>query len=138
MKHSLSLSFRSVASRNGVLNLASMAGVTDIPDWVSVEGGWPCPPGRSSGSESLRSFYNRSPIAQASKLEAPVLLLVGSEDLRVPKFQSIEYFHHLKSLGKDVRMNIYEDCHPLKELNVQANVMVNMALFFKEVEEKVQ
>ncbi len=125
-------------SLNGVKNLASMAGVTDIPDWVKVEGGWSCPPGRSAGSESLRLAYDRSPIAQASNLEAPVLLLVGSEDLRVPKFQSIEYFNHLKSLGKDVRMNIYEDCHSLRKCSVHPNVMVNTALFLKEVEDKMK
>lgn len=71
-----------------------------------------------------------SPTAHAEDIEAPVLLQVGTEDLRVPPTQGYELFHKLKVLGKKVDMDVYPDNHPLGKIPVAGNVMVSTALFF--------
>ena len=60
-------------------------------------------------------------------------LIPGKNDLRVPPDQGRELYHHLKSQGKEVYMNIYEDCHPLAKIPVHSDVLVNAALFFESV-----
>ena len=74
--------------------------------------------------------------------------IVGKNDLRVPPSQGIEYYHALKVVtllqlfwyfnlsfqarGKTVKMNLYDDNHPLGKVENDVNVMINAALFFKE------
>jgi len=47
-----------------------------------------------------QKFMNCSPISNVSKVQAPTLLLLGSEDLRVPMNQGLAYYRALKSLNK--------------------------------------
>ena len=84
-------------------------------------------------SEILKSMFEKSPIFHADKIEAPMFLMIGKNDLRVPPDQGRELYHHLKSQGKEVYMNIYEDCHPLAKIPVHSDVLVNAALFFESV-----
>ena len=37
-----------------------------------------------------------------------------------------------KALGKTVKMNVYDDNHPLAKPENDVNVMINAAIFFKE------
>ena len=64
----------------------------------------------------------------------------------MPPSQGLEYYHALKvstvssrqqtfspqAKGKTVRMNMYDDNHPLGKVEYDVNVMINAALFFKE------
>jgi hypothetical protein len=67
----------------------------------------------------------------------------------VPPSQGLEYYHALKvrnsvsarelwptfypqAKGKTVKMNLYDDNHPLGKVENDVNVMINAALFFKE------
>ena len=59
-------------------------------------------------------------------------LVLGKNDLRVPPSQGLEYYHALKSRGKTVKMNLYDDNHPLGKVENDVNVMINAALFFYE------
>ena len=55
-------------------------------------------------------MYEMSPIAHASKVKAPVFLMVGKNDLRVPPSQSYEFYNTLKSLGKEVsHLRMFQD-----------------------------
>ena len=83
--------------------------------------------------EILKTMFEKSPIFHADKIVAPIFLMIGKNDLRVPPSQGRELYHHLKSQGKEVYMNIYEDCHPLAKLPVHSDVLVNAALFFESV-----
>ena len=52
--------------------------------------------------DDLKSMYTKSPIAHARQVKAPVYLMVGKNDLRVPPSQSYEFYNTLKGLGKEV------------------------------------
>jgi len=75
------------AARNPVCNLALMIGTTDIPDWCyMVACGTEAKQyaSESPSPDHLRLFYEKSLIAHISKVKAPLLMLLGGADLRVP------------------------------------------------------
>jgi acylaminoacyl-peptidase len=78
-------------------------------------------------------MYEKSPIFHAGKIVAPFFLMIGKNDLRVPPSQGRELFNFLKADGKEVYMNVYDDCHPLSKPPVHSDVFVNTALFFSSV-----
>jgi len=123
--------YKAVVARNPVTNIASMAGVTDIPDWTWNESGlsfqW-----LNATQDTLTDMYKKSPISYVEKVTAPVFLMIGKNDLRVPPSQGYEYYHALKARGKEVKMNTYDDNHPLGKIDNDVNVMINTAVFFKE------
>ncbi|QQP57593.1 Acylaminoacidreleasing enzymelike [Caligus rogercresseyi] len=82
--------FKGVVALNPVVNIASMASATDIPDWCFNESGF--------------SFDFAEPLTP-TKVKAPIYLLIGKNDLR--------YYKALKGLKKDVTMSIFPDNHSL-------------------------
>ncbi len=93
--------YKRTVLRNPVVNIASMAGSSDIPDWCFCEtqldqkneNGIPlCPDGKQ-----LAVMYSHSPIskirpeADPAKRPGLTLLLVGGSDRRVPPQQSLEW-----------------------------------------------
>ena len=114
-----------------------MAPITDIPDWTSNEAGFPFQFAESAfkNPELVSKMYTSSPIAHIGNVKAAIYLMIGKNDLRVPPSQGYEYYHALKAINTnaDVRMNIYDDCHPLSKEAVHSNVMINTALFYDEV-----
>ena len=85
------------------------------------------------GPMAMVELYNASPISIAPFLEIPVFLMIGKNDKRVPPNQGYLLYHELKKLGrKNVKMNVYDDCHPLSKVSTHANVMINAELFFAE------
>jgi acylaminoacyl-peptidase len=52
-------------------------------------------------------MYEKSPIFHAKNIEAPVFLMIGKVDLRVPPSQGHEFYHHLKALGKEVSFFVF-------------------------------
>ena len=104
--------FTAAVMRNPVISAGEMT-TTDIPDWYYAEFGLPYPLFSSpSYTESLPStpratpptispetfvkVHKASPIAHVHKVRAAVLLLIGSDDLRVAPRQGTEYYHALK------------------------------------------
>ncbi|GAB5568074.1 acylamino-acid-releasing enzyme isoform X1 [Prionailurus iriomotensis] len=89
--------------RNPVINIASMMGSTDIPDWCVVEAGFPyssdCLPDVSVWAEML----DKSPIKYTPQVKTPLLLMLGQEDRRVPFKQGMEYYRALKARNVPVR-----------------------------------
>ena len=124
--------FHAVVARNPVINMATKATITDIPTWNFNENGKSYLY-RSPNPDLTREMVLNSPINHVENVEAPVLLLIGSKDLRVVPSQGYEYYYNLKALGKDVKMNVYEDNHPLDKVNVNADVMRSTSLFFSDI-----
>lgn len=54
-------------------------------------------------NELLLTMRKASPIQHAHKVKAPTLLQIGSNDLRVPCSQAVEYYHRLKANGITVQ-----------------------------------
>ena len=122
--------FKALVARNPVTNKATKSQASDIPDngmlFNMAYSGDP-------GPASMPILYNVSPIAYASNINVPVYFMIGSKDRRVPPSQGYFLYHDLKGLGrKNVRMNLYDDCHPLFKVLAHSNVMVHAALFFDE------
>ncbi|XP_049572350.1 acylamino-acid-releasing enzyme isoform X2 [Orcinus orca] len=116
--------------RNPVINIASMMGSTDIPDWCVVEAGFPyssnCLPDLNMWGEML----HKSPIKYTPQVKTPVLLMLGQEDRRVPFKQGMEYYRALKARNVPVRLLLYpKSTHALSEVEVESDSFMNAALW---------
>jgi len=81
-----------------------MFAVTDIPDWVMVECGFPYQADIVPSGDQLIKMAAASPSRWIDNVKADVLLLVGSKDLRVPPSQSIYYYKLLKARQVNVKL----------------------------------
>lgn len=123
--------YRAAALRNPVINLASMASTSDIPDWVYFESGIPYDQCNIPDADSLKSMVEKSPIIHVDKVKAPVLLLIGDKDARVPPTQGKLYHKLLRAHGKVSKLLLYpDDCHPLGGVETSADMFMNMCKWF--------
>lgn len=96
--------FKSVVTRNPVIDIASMSIISDIPDWCYVEAdNVEYTQQGPIDNDILVKMRRVSPIVHAHKVKAPTLLQIGSKDLRVPHYQGAEYYYRLKANGVTVR-----------------------------------
>ncbi|KAM6387486.1 LOW QUALITY PROTEIN: acylamino-acid-releasing enzyme [Pluvialis apricaria] len=70
--------------RNPVVNIASMVAATDIPDWCLTETGLPYAPGTLPDPAQWTEMLHKSPMRYIDQVRAPVLLMLGEDDRRVP------------------------------------------------------
>jgi dipeptidyl aminopeptidase/acylaminoacyl peptidase len=91
--------FAAAAVSAGMVNLASALGTSDIPDYFSFEIGDP--------ERDAAEFRTRSPIATASAVRTPTLLLHWEGDLRCPVSQAEEWFTALQLNDVPVRFVRY-------------------------------
>ena len=86
----------------GISDQVSKFGTTDIPQEMNLVHArkWPW--------EDWTWFRERSPIYHAQKSRTPLLILHGKVDTRVHPSQSLELYRYLKTLGKTVRLVLYE------------------------------
>ena len=125
--------YKAAVMRNPVTNLASMVGVTDIPDWCYLECGHEYTQSTILTGEVLDSMLSKSPIIYAKEVQASLLIFLGERDCRVPNSQGLAYFRLLKSLGRDVRLLSYpKSNHSLGEAPVEADGFVNGISFLLE------
>lgn len=94
--------FSGAALRNPVINAGEMVSTTDIPDWCYSEFG--LKPAVRLDSAGYAHLFRRSPIFQAHDIIAPVMLLLGEQDRRVPPTQGLNLYHLLKAKGTPVDM----------------------------------
>ena len=120
--------FYCAVMRNPVTDISSMVGLTDIPDWCFVESAWL---GKSSydespSSEKLARMRAVSPIAVVNNVRAPVLMLLGAKDRRVPASNGLAYARALKHRGVTVRTILFpEDEHPLSKPRTEMESFLN-------------
>ncbi|KLO07772.1 alpha/beta-hydrolase [Schizopora paradoxa] len=100
--------FSAAVMSNPVTAAGDMIATTDIPDWCYAEFGQEYPPPvvkDADGSvQSKLALYatlqEASPIAHVNAVQAPVLLLIGEQDQRVPPSQGKNYYHALRQRKK--------------------------------------
>ena len=113
-----------------------MRNSSDIPDWVITEtfGNYDFDFKNSPvDRESYEELINKSPIRYIDNVKAPVLIMIGSVDLRVPALQGKEFYKGLISRGKTARLLVYkEDNHPLSKPQTTADCIVNTILWFEK------
>ncbi|KAH0814416.1 hypothetical protein GEV33_008374 [Tenebrio molitor] len=124
--------FKAVVARNPVIDVASMSIISDIPDWCYVEAGSAYTQVGKPSEDLLLAMRKASPIEHAHKVKAPTMLQIGSKDLRVPPHQGLEYYTRLKANGVKVRLNLYDDNHPLAQIPNEMDNLINSLLWFQE------
>ena len=122
--------FFCAALRNPVTDISAMVGVTDIPDWCFTEcGGLGATSYQEAPSAAaLAAMRAVSPVAHLDSVRAPVLMLLGAKDRRVPHSNGLAYAAALRQSGVPVRTLVFaEDEHPLSkprtELESYANIL---------------
>uniref|UniRef100_A0A3Q2E8I8 Acylamino-acid-releasing enzyme n=1 Tax=Cyprinodon variegatus TaxID=28743 RepID=A0A3Q2E8I8_CYPVA len=122
--------YKACVSRNPVINLASMIGSTDIPDWCMVEAGYDYSPDCLPDPAVWEQMLNKSPIKYVSQVRTPVLLTLGEDDKRVPNKQGIEYYKALKAKKIPVRLLWYPgNNHSLSKVDAESDGFMNIALW---------
>ncbi|XP_044953945.1 acylamino-acid-releasing enzyme 2-like isoform X1 [Hordeum vulgare subsp. vulgare] len=137
--------FAAAAARNPVCNLSLMIGTTDIPDWCyAVACGAEA---RRLASESppldhLRILHQKSPIAHISKVKAPLLMLLGGADLRVPASNGLQvrasiafdmYARALRERGVEIKTIMFpEDTHEIDIPRSDFESFLNMGVWFRK------
>jgi dipeptidyl aminopeptidase/acylaminoacyl peptidase len=112
--------FSAAVMRNPVINVGSMFATSDIPDWCTVECGIPYAPDLVVIPTVYKQLYEASPIAHIANVRAPVLLLIGDVDQRVPPSQGRDYYHALKARGREVEMLWFpENNHALDKVEAE-------------------
>ncbi|MFT7800887.1 acylamino-acid-releasing enzyme-like [Arapaima gigas] len=122
--------YRACVSQNPVINLASMIGSTDIPDWCMVEAGYDYSTDILPDPAVWEHMLNKSPIKHVAQVKSPVLLTLGEDDKRVPSKQGIEYYRALKALKSPVRLLWYPgNNHSLSKVDAESDAFMNIALW---------
>ncbi|NXV73329.1 APEH enzyme, partial [Atlantisia rogersi] len=116
--------------RNPVVNIASMVATTDIPDWCLTETGLPYTLDTLPDPDQWTAMLSKSPMRYVDQVRAPVLLMLGEDDRRVPPKQGLEYYRALKARGVPTRLLWYPgNNHALAGVEAEADGFMNMALW---------
>ncbi|NXY80502.1 ACPH enzyme, partial [Glareola pratincola] len=146
--------YRACVVRNPVVNIASMVAATDIPDWCLTETGLPYTPDTLPDPAQWTEMLHKSPMRYIDRVRprprpfrvpsssagaeavpfpqvrAPVLLMLGEDDRRVPPQQGLEYYRALKARGVPTRLLLYPgNGHALAGVEAEADGFMNMALW---------
>ena len=89
--------FKAISIGAPVVDLLSFHGTADIRDFI---------PEYFEGT-SLDKLRARSPLWHLRKIDAPILIQHGEDDLRVPLSQGTMLYRVLQELGNDVTMVVY-------------------------------
>ncbi|XP_061864420.1 acylamino-acid-releasing enzyme [Colius striatus] len=120
--------YRACVLRSPVCNLPALLGTSDIPDWRYISLGLPYTFERVPRAEDVATMLLRSPIAQAHRVQTPVLLCVGARDRRVSPTQALELYRVLRARGVPARLLWYpEGGHALAGVETEADVFGNCA-----------
>ena len=123
--------FKTFISHDGIFNTRSMYGTTEELFFVNYDLGGPY---WETGNETIdKSFGLFNPIEHVSKWTAPMLIIQGGKDFRVPIGQSLEAFQAAQLQGIKSRLLFFpEENHWV--LSAQ-NGIVWQREFFKWLEE---
>ncbi|XP_021350974.1 acylamino-acid-releasing enzyme-like [Mizuhopecten yessoensis] len=123
--------YRVGSCRNPVTNLTNMMGVTDIPDWVMVESGLPFDYTVVPDGEHLAQMLAKSPIAYIDQFKAPLQIMLGLDDRRVPPKQGEQFYKALRSRNIPTRLVTYEgNSHPIITTDAESDAFVNTITWF--------
>ncbi|XP_070825354.1 acylamino-acid-releasing enzyme isoform X2 [Chaetodon trifascialis] len=121
------------AARNPVINAATLLGTSDIVDWRYTSVGFQYSYDQIPTAEALVALLEKSPIAHAAQIKAPVLLMLGGRDRRVSPHQGLELYKALKSRALPVRLLWFpEDGHSLSRVDTQADCFLNTVLWLQQ------
>ncbi|KAK9836232.1 hypothetical protein WJX84_008783 [Apatococcus fuscideae] len=129
--------FRAGLARNPVMDLSLMIHVSDIPDWCYVEA-WGVQEAKKRmaarpSMEDLARFKEVSPSSFLANVRAPLLLLLGAKDRRVPLTDGLQYGAALRAQGGTVKILVFpEDTHALDRPQTEFETLVTMISWLQE------
>lgn len=126
--------FKAVVARNPVIDIATMFGTSDIPDWCAVETGVPnnaTGPGPED-VDMIVKMRKCSPIMHVDKVKASTLVCIGTKDLRVPSSQGTMWYNRLKINKVKTKMLVYDDNHQLSTGPAEIDHVINNCLWLLE------
>ena len=128
--------FKCAVLRNPVTDIAGMVFSTDIPDWCFVETVGILDYTDNPSVETLQVMREKSPIAHVrnvARKNAPVLMLIGAIDLRVPPTNGLRYAAALREAGGTCDVRLFpEDSHGLGKPRTEFESFVTIAKFLRE------
>lgn len=124
--------YKAAVVRNPVVDVSVMFGISDIPDWCTVESGFDYRLDTPLKTEEVAALATKSPIYIADKIKAPTLWLLGKKDLRVPCSQGLQCHYLLKARNVTSRVHMYDDNHPLAQTPVHLDSLISSGLWFSE------
>ncbi|XP_033485636.2 acylamino-acid-releasing enzyme isoform X2 [Epinephelus lanceolatus] len=125
--------YRACVARNPVINAATLLGTSDIVDWRYTTVGIQYSYDQIPTAEAMATMLERSPIAHAAQIKAPVLLMLGGRDRRVSPHQGLELYKALKSRASPVRLLWFpDDGHSLSRVDTQADCFLNTVLWLQQ------
>ncbi|KAG1796099.1 Alpha/Beta hydrolase protein [Suillus variegatus] len=95
--------FNAAVMRNPVTSVGELT-ASDIPDWAYGEFGFQFTPDSLMTPATFQKMFEASPIAHVDNVRAPVLLLIGEDDLRAVPAQGLRFYHALKGRERRVEM----------------------------------
>nr|XP_028574488.1 acylamino-acid-releasing enzyme-like isoform X2 [Podarcis muralis] len=120
--------YKACVVRSPVINMATLLGTSDIPDWRYAVLGLPYCFERIPTEEDLTAMLLCSPIIHAAKVHTPLLMYVGAKDRRVSPYQALEYYRVLRARGIPVQLLWYpEENHAVSGMEAEADVFMNSA-----------
>lgn len=132
------LNFLACITRNPVIDIGIMYGITDIPDWNFVEtfsrnNFIPLSELYAKNADEVYLMFKKSPLSHIDKVKVPTLMLLGKEDQRVPYRPGLMYHNLLKARGIETRCLVYDDVHDLSKINVDFDCFINIAKFIEKL-----
>ncbi|KAG1902336.1 Alpha/Beta hydrolase protein [Suillus fuscotomentosus] len=94
--------FNAAVMRNPITSFGELA--SDILDCAYTEFGLQFTPDSLMTPAIFQQMFEASPIAHVDNVRAPVLLLIGEDDLRVGPAQGLRFYHALKGRERRVEM----------------------------------
>jgi dipeptidyl aminopeptidase/acylaminoacyl peptidase len=91
--------FKAAVVGAGPVDMAAMARITDTPDFTTGYFGEP--------QANLAALDRTSSVRLLDRVTAPVLVLHGGEDTRVPPTLGLQFYRGLRLLGKPAEMVRY-------------------------------
>ncbi|KAF8057927.1 Serine/threonine-protein phosphatase PP1 isozyme 1 [Scenedesmus sp. PABB004] len=128
--------FKCGGLRNPVLNIALMVGVTDIPDWCYVEvlgtKEGRARFGAAPSAADYAAMLAASPVAHVGAVRAPMMLLLGARDRRVPLDDGWRFVDALRARGVPTRVLVFpDDSHALDKPQTEFEQWLNLAWWLK-------
>lgn len=128
--------FKCAVLRNPVTDIGAMTASTDIPDWCFVETLGIDAYTDDPSIETLAHMRSKSPIAHVEEVArkgAPVMMLIGAVDRRVPPTNGLRYAAALRAAGGTCHVRVFpEDAHGLVKPRTEFESFVTVAAFLRE------
>jgi len=111
--------FKAAILRNPVSNIATMSGITDIPDWCISETG-------AKDIGDVSTMIQASPFIHINDIKVPTMFLLGENDRRVPNSQAFQVYYSMKERGIPTCIKMYpKNGHAIIKPESEADAWVN-------------